>query len=80
MDYCTWSPEGWWAFCCARHDQDYLAQIGKWLADERLWQCVTQAGGDNPVMVVVSGMVASIMLAGVGLFGRHWYNKARKPS
>lgn len=69
MDYCTLFPEGWWAHCCKAHDADYAAQIGKALADERLWQCV--AGGDP-----LSWLVGGLMFAGVALFGRKYYKKA----
>lgn len=78
VDYCTGFFEGWWAFCCERHDGDYVAQIGKLLADERLWQCVTTAAGDSPLAMAVSGVVASVMFAGVGLFGRRFYKRAGK--
>ena len=74
---CTGFFDGWWAQCCAAHDEDYTAQIGKLLADERLWECVTWAAGDNPLLVTVSGLVASVMFAGVGLFGRRFYRKAK---
>lgn len=72
MDYCTLFPEGWWAHCCAAHDADYLAQIGKLLADERLLQCVAAAGDGNPA----SWLIGVVMFAGVGLFGRRFYRKA----
>lgn len=72
MDYCTLFPEGWWAHCCQAHDADYLAQIGKLLADERLLQCVASAGDGG----VVSWLIGAVMFAGVGLFGRRFYRKA----
>lgn len=77
MDHCTWFPEGWWAKCCQAHDQDYLAQVLKWLADERLWQCVATSASDNPLLAVASGLVASVMFGGVTLFGKRWYDRAR---
>lgn len=78
-DHCTGFFEGWWAHCCEAHDGDYAAQVGKLLADERLWQCVATSARDNPLLIIVSGLVASVMFAGVGLFGRRFYHKA-KPS
>lgn len=75
MDYCTLFPEGWWAHCCAAHDSDYLAQIGKALADERLLQCVASAG-DGGLIGAVSVGVAGVMWLGVRLFGRRFYRRA----
>lgn len=75
MDYCTLFPEGWWAHCCAAHDADYLAQIGKLLADERLLQCVASAG-DGGLIGAVSFGVAGVMWLGVRLFGRRFYRRA----
>lgn len=71
MDYCTLFPEGWWSHCCAAHDADYAAQIGKALADERLLMCVTSSGG------ALSWAVGAIMFAGVTIFGRRFYRRAK---
>ena len=75
MDYCTAFFEGWWSHCCQAHDSDYLARIGKALADERLLQCVASAG-DGGLIGVVSVGVAGVMWLGVRIFGRRWYRKA----
>lgn len=75
MDYCTLFSEGWWAHCCAAHDADYAAQIGKLLADERLLQCVS-ASGDGGLVGVASVGVAGVMWLGVRIFGRRFYRKA----
>lgn len=74
-DHCTWFPEGWWAHCCDAHDADYLAQIGKWLSDSGMWQCVAQSG--EPWMAAISAAVASVMLAGVTMFGRRFYTSRK---
>lgn len=70
-DYCTLFPGGWWSHCCQAHDADYAAQIGKALADERLWQCVAGSGFEP-----VSWLVGSLMFAGVTVFGRRFYRRA----
>ncbi len=79
MDYCTGFFEGWWADCCQAHDANYLAQIGKLLADEKLYQCVADSlNGGSPVAIGASTVVAAIMFAGVRVFGRRFYRKAGK--
>jgi hypothetical protein len=75
MDYCTLFPEGWWAHCCQIHDNDYAAQAGQALADERLWQCVANSA-DGTFVGTASIIVASVMWCGVRVFGRRYYRKA----
>lgn len=75
MDYCTLFPEGWWAHCCQIHDNDYTAQIGQALADERLWQCVANSA-DGTLVSAASIVLASVMWCGVRVFGRRYYRKA----
>lgn len=79
MDYCTSFPEGWWAACCKAHDNDYVAQIGKALADERLLQCVASSG-DGVVIGVASAVIGGAMWLGVRIFGKKFYKKAKPPS
>lgn len=35
-DYCSSFPEGDWAHCCRRHDNDYARQNGFWSSNYRL--------------------------------------------
>lgn len=74
-DYCTMFLEGWWSHCCQAHDADYAAQIGKVLADERLWQCVA-ASADGGLIGIASAGVAVVMWIGVRMFGRRFYRRA----
>ena len=86
MDYCTLFPEGWWAHCCAAHDNAYAAQVGQSLADGQLLYCVAQSLPatviDNPLLAgaasVASVAVGGIMWFGVRLFGRRYYRRAKK--
>lgn len=75
MDYCTLFPEGWWAYCCAVHDNDYALQIGQALADERLLQCVASSAS-GPVMGLVAGAIGTLMYVGVRVFGKRFYKRA----
>jgi hypothetical protein len=75
MDYCTWFPEGWWGYCCEAHDAAYAAQIGKEIADSALLQCVASS---NPSLAAASLVIASMMYAGVRIFGTRYYNNAKK--
>jgi len=78
MDYCSWFPEGWWGdVCCKAHDEDYLNQIGQLLADDRLFACVANSA-NHPVLAAVSVGVAGIMWAGVRVFGKRFYKKAKQ--
>lgn len=75
-DYCTLWPEGWWSHCCAAHDADYLDQIGRALADERLLACVANSAPDDiPLLAAASAVVACVMWAGVRFFGARFYRR-----
>lgn len=84
MDYCTLFPEGWWAHCCQAHDSNYADQIGKALADALLRECVAgslpEVVAQHPWLVSVagsvSGLVGTVMVIGVWLFGRGFYRRA----
>lgn len=81
-------PEGWWAYCCKAHDNDYALQIGQALADEKLLYCVMQSLPatvvDNPFLAGAAGVasvaVGGVMWLGVRLFGRRYYRRAKKSS
>lgn len=77
MDYCTLFPEGWWAHCCAAHDDAYAAQIGQAIADNELFHCVAMSA-PTPVLAAASFAVAGTMWFGVRLFGRRYYRRAKK--
>lgn len=72
VDYCTSFPEGWWAACCKAHDAAYTAQVPKIDADVGLLTCVASSGPSLP-----SALVATLMFAGVALFGRRFYRRAK---
>lgn len=74
-DYCTFWFEGWWAHCCKAHDDAYLAQAGKALADSDLLLCVAQSA-PAPILAGVSAVIAGAMYAAVRVFGQRFYNKA----
>lgn len=77
MDYCTLFPEGWWATCCEIHDSEYAMQIGKELADNNLFHCVVNSGTD-PLTIVLSVVVATVMWVGVRMFGNRFYKGSKK--
>lgn len=77
-DYCTLWPEGWWASCCKAHDDAYLAQAGKALADSDLLVCVAQSA-PTPVLAAASAVVGLVMYVGVRAFGSRFYRKAAPP-
>lgn len=74
MDYCTFWFEGWWQHCCKAHDDDYLSQVGKSLADERLFQCALTAS-DNPVLAIAGLLIGGAMFAAVRIFGHRFYKQ-----
>lgn len=73
IDYCTLFPEGWWQHCCKAHDLAYETQVPKKDADIALFNCVAESG-----LTVPSFLIAALMFAGVSLFGRRFYNKAKQ--
>ncbi len=75
MDYCTFWPEGWWAYCCKAHDEDYVAQVGQALADGSLFQCVASSA-PTPALAVIASLVGGVMWVGVRVFGSRFYRKA----
>lgn len=75
MDYCTLWLEGWWAHCCAIHDESYTAQMVRELADAGLFQCVADSA-PTPVLAVAATAIAAVMWAGVRVFGGRFYRKA----
>ena len=72
MDYCTFWFEGWWAHCCQAHDDDYIAQVGRAIADWDLMTCVATAA-PHPVLAVLSVVIAVGMFLAVRLFGGRFY-------
>ena len=69
-DYCTLFPEGNWSKCCALHDRRYEnKRLTKYQADKLLFRCVRRKGNN---------IIASIMFAGVTIFGHYSYFKAKK--
>jgi hypothetical protein len=48
IDYCTYSPEGWWPECCAEHDAAYQRggySYERFAADENLRDCINAQYG-----------------------------------
>jgi hypothetical protein len=86
VDHCTAFIEGWWAACCASHDSSYAEQIGRLLADDRLWSCVTHSlpavAVDNPVIAAacagVTAVIGGVMWLGVRVFGGRFYDRSRR--
>ena len=92
MDYCTLWFEGWWAHCCAAHDQAYAEQVGQAAADAQLFTCVATSLGERlpdcvlsdpwiatvavGLAMLVSGGVGALMWLGVRLGGRLFYRRA----
>lgn len=69
-DHCTLWVEGTWSHCCKRHDRRYSNnRISRLQADVLLFRCVSKAK---------DVIMASIMFAGVRMFGSYFYNKANK--
>jgi len=71
---CTLFPDSigdWsWSHCCKAHDIAYELQVDKSQADVELYKCIAESG-DTTIAVVM----ASVVFAGVYLFGRYFYNK-----
>lgn len=87
VDHCTAFIEGWWAACCADHDLGYAEQIGRLLADDRLWSCVTHSlpamAADNPFIAAAcaagSMVIGGVMWLAIRLFGGRFYDLAKRP-
>lgn len=77
MDYCTWFPEGWWSHCCKAHDAAYSDQLGKLIADAKLFLCVASSG-DSVTTGVISVAVAATMFIGVLMAGGSFYRNSKK--
>ena len=78
MNYCTLWPEGWWAQCCSRHDDDYLNGVDKLISDENLMYCVFNSSPEillqyPTLAMIMSAPVGVVMFVGVFLFGRFFY-------
>ena len=58
-----------WQHCCIAHDLAYSAGAPRGEADAELYQCILQATGLD--------WLATMMLAGVTLFGWIFYNRHR---
>lgn len=74
MDYCTLWFEGWWAYCCAQHDLDYINQVARAAADASLSACVLASAPNG--WWAVGAVVAATMYGGVRLFGWYFYKRA----
>lgn len=78
QDYCTFWPEGWWASCCQAHDAAYAEQAGRAASDYELMLCVAQTAPE-PLPVLLVGLTALAMYAGVRLFGSRFYRNSKPP-
>jgi len=64
---CTFWPDGNWGHCCLLHDLAYDLGIPRGQADAELYQCIIDATG--------LGWLATLMFAGVTLFGWIFYKR-----
>lgn len=80
IDYCTSFPESLFridlSYCCKAHDLAYETQVSKNEADIALFRCVYDSA--DGWLVVPSFLIAALMFAGVSLFGKRFYLKAKK--
>lgn len=61
-----------WRHCCDIHDLAYYELAPKLDADLALAGCVLEAGGP-----ILGPLMATVMFAGLTLFGWVWYEKAK---
>ena len=71
MDHCTFSPDGSWAECCARHDRRYEnKRLNRSQADELLRRCIKRKSGNR--------VIGRTYWIGVRIFGWFFYDKAKE--
>ena len=68
VDNCTFSPDGNWTDCCARHDRRYEnKRLTRYQADKLLYRCIKRKKNKY---------IASVYFIGVRLVGWYFYKKA----
>lgn len=79
QDYCTSFPESLFgidlSYCCKAHDVAYQTQVPKNEADIALFKCVYDSA--DGWLAVPSLLIASLMFAGVSLFGSRFYKRSK---
>lgn len=74
VDHCSYSPDGWWAICCCKHDLDYEeggVEADRKFFDECFYYCVKGKAGH---------FIAYTYYLAVRLFGRSHFTYRQKPN